>query len=168
MYRVSAIGFACIIVAACAGQVDYGHNGGVEYGRRWRIRRLDGLPRWKIRAASVVGRLCTVLAAKGSTATSSGIVRHRWSKPRWTIVRFSSKGAGPDGARPGARSSSAVADTGARLGGYPAPGVEEYRQEKSVASRGRGDLLSVAGGGPRFSRAGFSLRSGRGPSGCGE
>ena len=34
MYRVSAIGFACIIVAACAGQVDYGHDGGVEYGRR--------------------------------------------------------------------------------------------------------------------------------------
>ena len=70
--------------------------------------------------------------------------------------------------RRGARSRSAVADTGARLGEYPAPGVEEYRQEKSVASRGRGDLLSVAGGGPRFSRAGFSLRSGRGPSGCGE
>src|ERR1700693_6563463 len=27
-------------------------------------------------------RLCTVLAAKGSTATSSGIVRHIWSKIR--------------------------------------------------------------------------------------
>src|ERR1700736_6127826 len=87
------------------------------------------------------------------------------TKPRWTIVRLSSKGAGPDGARPGARSRSAVADTGARLGGYPAPGVEGNRQEKPVASRGRGDLLPAAGAVPRFSRAGFGLRSRREPSG---
>src|ERR1700730_12060929 len=115
-------------------------------------------------------RLCTVLAAKGSTATLFGIYVEDTvsAKPRWTIVRFSSKGAGPDGARPGARSRSAVADTGARLGGYPAPGVEVYRQEKSVASRGRGDLFPAAGAVPRFSRGGFGLRSGREPSGCGE
>src|SRR5665213_270013 len=89
-------------------------------------------------------------------------------KLSWTIVRFSSKGTRPDAAGPRSRCRRPLADTGARLGGYPAPSVEGDGREKSVAGCGRGDLLPAAGAVPRLGRAGFSLRFGRKPSGCSE
>ena len=61
-----------------------------------------------------------------------------------------------------------MADYGPRLGAYPVPCLEGYRQEKPVASRGRRNLLPAAGAIPRFGCAGFGLQSGRGPSGYGE
>ena len=54
-----------------------------------------------------------------------------------------------------------MANYGARLEGYPVAGLEGYRREKPVASRGRCNLLPADGAIPRFGRAGFGLRSGR-------